>query len=122
MATAPTPPPPPFRLATSDDAAEVVQLVNAAYHGGADGRRGWTDFTGYLDRARLDEAEFLGHVLGDPARRCMLVLPREDELGGSEETEVSGGGVLVGCVVVEATATTAHEVELGMLAVRPSAL
>ncbi len=90
-----------FRVATSNDVADIVELVHSAYRGDAS-RQGWTTEADLLDGQRTDE----GHVasLIDAPDSIVLI--------------ASARGHLIGCCHIERRhdATT----HFGLFAVRPT--
>ncbi len=90
---------PPLRLATPEDVPAIVARVQSAYRGDGS-RRGWTTEAHLLDGQRTDAAGVADLI----AKPDSVVVVAE------------AGGVLVGCVHVEAHGGVGH---FGMLAVDP---
>jgi ribosomal protein S18 acetylase RimI-like enzyme len=88
-----------FRDARSDDAVEVVALVESAYRGDAS-RAGWTTEADLLAGQRTDVEEVASILMDSESRLLLAVRARE----------------LLGCVVLRGEARGAY---VGMLAVRP---
>jgi ribosomal protein S18 acetylase RimI-like enzyme len=88
-----------FRYAGSNDAPEVVELVESAYRGDAS-RIGWTTEADILDGQRTDLAG-VTEIIGDPKSRLVLAYDTQQ---------------LVGCVHVKREGDSAY---IGMFAIRP---
>jgi ribosomal protein S18 acetylase RimI-like enzyme len=89
-----------FRMATQDDVAAVVALIESAYRGD-ESRLGWTTEADLVDGQRTDLDE-VSALVASPSRRMLLI---------------SQGGDLVGCCLLEREPS--GTVYLGMLSVRP---
>jgi ribosomal protein S18 acetylase RimI-like enzyme len=88
-----------FRMATPDDAAAIVALVESAYRGDIS-RKGWTTEADLLDGQRTDPVG-VGELI-TKAGSCMLLGERD--------------GVLLACANLERRGNAAY---FGMFSVRP---
>lgn len=88
-----------FRPAHSDEAAQLVQLVNSAYRGESS-RAGWTTEADFLDGQRTDESEIRALIESENSM-ILLCLQAAD---------------IVGSVHLQKTEVAAY---LGMFVIRP---
>lgn len=90
------------RLARSNDASAIVELVNSAYRGDSS-RAGWTTEADLLGGQRTDESAIRDFIAGAPQQRMLI---HEDE-----------HGQLLACVQLQHRGDHAY---LGMLTIRPT--
>lgn len=86
-----------FRLATADDAPELVALANACYRGES-GKRGWTTESDLLDGTRTDKDEV--ELLITTAGSAILLCVDHDAIVGSVHVERQGFECYLGMLMV----------------------
>jgi len=81
-----------FRLSTTQDASNIVALVNAAYRGDSS-RVGWTTEADLLDGQRADE-EMIQALIRPPHSQLLLMLEGSSLLGSVHLESNHGDGYL----------------------------
>jgi GNAT superfamily N-acetyltransferase len=99
-----------FRLATPDDVAVVVDLVESAYRGERS-KAGWTTEADLLKGQRTDP-ELIAGVIANPNSSLLVATEEHDEHGEHGEH-----GDAIGCCVIERR--DASSAYFGTFAVRP---
>ena len=99
------------RLASTEDAEAVAELVHSAYRG-EESRRGWTTEADLIGGQRTDAAMVRELVDGQTS---IVLVGRRDGADGADGAD-GGAGTLLACCLLEHRGDAAY---LGMFAVRP---